>query len=379
MPTGTITTVIFIVCTTVASSVKTPFIPNVILVPLSNSTSITLTNRTCDQCLCDSQASHAILNCFPNATCQFFVDAPRSYTVNSTPNAFLYFPRQVFPKASECWMPNTTSLLSQLNNAKPAYAFNTSPLCLLLDDHGYLVTLSQASWSILRFDPNNLTKIDLPASPTFPATPWSLAYNEGAYYVGFEYYIGVFSSSNMSLINTVTTAFLQGTRDISFLNDGQLMIVVSTGNQSILFFNRSDPMSHNYTFIGHQYVSCVQPHGLFHVDDTVFYLTSWHDNTVYSYSKTGSITQWTQSLLFNAWPSVGASNGFHVSVDSSDRYWFSMGTYGVKIFTSNGTLLDSLSLSGFDIFDTLIADNFVIYLSDKGANQIIRIDPHLQC
>ena len=99
MPTGTITTVIFIVCTTVASSVKTPFIPNVILVPLSNSTSITLTNRTCDQCLCDSQASHAILNCFPNATCQFFVDAPRSYTVNSTPNAFLYFPRQVIPQS----------------------------------------------------------------------------------------------------------------------------------------------------------------------------------------------------------------------------------------------------------------------------------------
>ena len=181
----------------------------------------------------------------------------------------------------------------------------------------------------------------------------------------------------MSEIHTIATPFLQGTRDIIFLNDGQLMIVVSTGNQSILFFNRSDPMSHNYTFIGHQYVSCVQPHGLFHVDDSLFYLTSWHDNTVYSYSKTGSITQWTQSLLFNAWPSVGASNGFHVSVDSSDRYWFSMGTYGVKIFTSQGTLLDSLYPSGVKIFDTLIADNFVLYLSDQLGNQIIRIDPHL--
>ena len=89
--------------------------------------------------------------------------------------------------------------------------------------------------------------------------------------------ISVVDSSNMSQIHIITTPFLEGTRDISFLNDGQLMIVVSVGNQSILFFSRSDPMSHNYTFIGHQYVSCVQPHGLFHVDDTVFYLSSWHD------------------------------------------------------------------------------------------------------
>ena len=377
MPTGTITTVIFIVCTTVASSVKTPFIPNVILVSLSNSTSIRVTNRTCDQCLCDSQASHAILNCFANATCQFFVNAPRSYTVNTTPNAFLYFPRSVIPKASECWMPNITSLLSQLNNATPTYAPVATPLCLLLDDHGYLVTASQLDRTILRFDPNNLTKIDLPASPTFSQGPSSLAHHKGAYYVGFEYSISVVDSSNMSEIHTITTPFLQGTRDMIFFNDGQLMIAVSTGNQSILFFNRSDPMSHNYNFIGHQYVSCVLPHGLLHFDDSLFYLSSWHDNTVYSYSKTGNITQWKESLLFNAWSYVGASNGLHVSVDSSDRYWFSMGIFGVKIFTSNGTLLDSLYPSGFKIFDTLIADNFVLYLSDQLGNQIIRIDPHL--
>ena len=379
MPTRTVITVICILCAAVATALQIPFIPNVIIVPLSNSTSITVTNRTCDQCLCDSQASHAILNCFPNATCEFFVNAPRSYTVNSTPNAFLYFPRQVFPKASECWMPNTTFLLSQLNNATPAYVFDTTPLCLLLEDHGYLVTASQSDRPILRFDPNNLTKIDLPASPTFSQAPTSLAHRRGAYYVGFDQSISVVDSSNMSQIHNITTVYLSGTRDMSFLNDGQLMIVLSTGNGAILFFNRSSPTSYNYDFIGHQYVSGGNPHGLFHVDDSLFYLTSWHDNTVYSYSKTGNITQWKETLLFNAWSYVGASSGFHVSVDSSDRYWFSMGTYGVKIFTSNGTLLDSLSLSGFDIFDTLIADNFVIYLSDKGANQIIRIDPNVQC
>ena len=164
-----------------------------------------------------------------------------------------------------------------------------------------------------------------------------------------------------------------------FLNDGQLMIVLSTGNGAILFFNRSSPTSYNYDFIGYQYVSGGNPHGLFHVDDSLFYLSSWHDNTVYSYSKTGNITRWNETLLFSAWSSVSTSSGFHVSVDSSDRYWFSMGTFGVKIFTSQGALLDSLYPSGFDIFDTLIADNFVLYLSDQGGYRIIRIDPNVQC
>ena len=191
--------------------------------------------------------------------------------------------------------------------------------------------------------------------------------------------ISVVDSDSMSVIHTITAPFLEGTRDTSFLNGGQLMIVVSTGNRSILFFRRSSPTSYNYEFIGYQCVSCVNPHGLFHVDDTVFYVTSWRDNTVYSYSRTENITRWNETLLFNAWSSAPVSNGFHVSVDSSDRYWFSMGTFGVKIFSSQGTLLDSLYPSGFEIFDTLIADNFVVYLSDKATSRIIRIDPNLQC
>ena len=379
MPTRTLITVICILCAAVATALQIPFIPNVIIVPLSNSTSITVTNRTCDQCRCDSQASYAILNCFPNATCQFFVNAPRSYTVNSTPNAFLYFPRQVIPKASECWMPNTTSLLSQLKNATPTYVPVNKPLCLLLDDHGYLVTASQSDRTILRFAPNNLTRISQPPSPIFSQAPTSLAHRRGAYYVGFDQSISVVDSSNMSAIHNITTVYLSGTRDMIFLNDGQLMIVLSTGNGAILFFNRSSPTSYNYDFIGYQYVSCVNPHGLFHVDDTVFYVTSWRDNTVYSYSKTGNITRWNETLLFSAWSSVSTSSGFHVSVDSSDRYWLSMGTFGVKIFNSQGTLLDSLYPSGFDIFDTLISDNFVLYLSDQGGYRIIRIDPNVQC
>ena len=165
-------------------------------------------------------------------------------------------------------MPNTTSLLSQLKNATPTYVPVNKPLCLLLDDHGYLVTASQSDRTILRFDPNNLTRISQPPSPIFSQAPNSLAHRRGAYYVGFDQSISVVDSSNMSQIHNITTSYLSGTRDMIFLNDGQLMIVLSTGNGVILFFNRSSPTSYNYDFIGYQYVSGGNPHGLFHVDDS---------------------------------------------------------------------------------------------------------------
>ena len=108
MPTRTLITVICILCAAVATALQIPFIPNVIIVPLSNSTSITVTNRTCDQCRCDSQASYAILNCFPNATCQFFVDAPRSYTVQLDTQCLpLLSSLKLFPKqvSAGCRIP----------------------------------------------------------------------------------------------------------------------------------------------------------------------------------------------------------------------------------------------------------------------------------
>ena len=95
--------IVFLVFFTgIATAVELPFVSNMTLVSKSNSTSITLTDHSCDQCLCESNFSHTILNCFPNNTCQLFADAPRTYTLEPTPNAFLYFPRQIAPNASQC-------------------------------------------------------------------------------------------------------------------------------------------------------------------------------------------------------------------------------------------------------------------------------------
>ena len=325
-----------VLCASVAAAVRMPFIPNATFVPLSTSNSTTMTNRSCNQCLCDSHSSHMILNCFPNATCQFFFDAPRTYKIQSTPNALLYFPRQILPNASESCASNTSFLLNRLNTTMPTYANVPVPLRLLLDDRSYLATISQSNQSIFRFHPNNLTRIEQPPSPIFSEKPSSLAHRNGMYYVGFTTYILVFDSSNMSQVDNITTTVLYGTRDILFLNDGQLMIVTSTSNNRLVYFNRSSATPEQYNVISYQTVSYQDPHGLFRGNDTFFYLTSWQDNSVHTYAYAGNITHWTEKLLLNTSSAVSSSTGYHVTIDNSGRYWFSLGTYGTKIFDRQG-------------------------------------------
>ena len=66
----------------------------------------------------------------------------------------------------------------------------------------------------------------------------------------------VVDCNNLTVIGTISPTGANGLRDIIFLNNGQYMIVTSTINQRLLFFNRSSAMSYNYDFIGYQNVSC---------------------------------------------------------------------------------------------------------------------------
>jgi hypothetical protein len=373
-----IITVILHGVTAAASTV--PFLPNLTFVPISTANSTIETDRTCDQCLCDSKSSHAILNCFPNDTCQFFADAPRTYKLQPIPNAILYFPRKIVPNASENCTPNTSYLLSRLNAAVRTQVTVRLPSCLLLDDHGYLVTVSTTNQTIVRFYPNNLTAVDQPPSPAFSQAPIGIAYNNGAYYVGFSNSILVVDSSNMSQIHNISTPLLSSASGMIFLNGGQQMIVVSFAYSRLVFFNRSSFMPHNYDAIGYQTVSGGLPHGLAYVNDTFFYLASARDNAVYAYTNAGNLTSWVETVALNA-SSVASSpnNGYHISIDTSGRYWFSLGPYGTKIFDRQGLLLGSFYPTGSFISDTLITDNYVVYVSDTASGRIIRTDPNLQC
>ncbi|CAF1033302.1 unnamed protein product [Adineta steineri] len=363
----------------IVNSIKIPFINNTILKPTFSSNSIIIQNHTCKQCLCMLNSSYIALNCFPNNTCQFFYTFPNTYQIQTIPTARLYFPKQIYPNASQCCMPDTQSLLNKLNTAIPTYASVPSPRCLILDNHGYLVTVSQTNNSLVRFYSTNLTIVSQPPSPNFPDSPLNLAFYNDAYYVGFEYFILVIDSNNFTLLHNITTSSLSGTRDMIFLNNGQMMVVASTDNAFLLFFNRSNIVSTNYTFVYQQSVSYTNPHGLWYINDTSFYVTSWGNNAIYSYSAKKNSTLWTEKLLLNAGPIAPSPYGSHLTIDGCKRYWFSLGTYDVLIFDSYGLFLGNITQTNYTVFHAIIANNYVVYLSDNQFNRIIRIDPNIQC
>ncbi len=360
------------------SSDTIPYINGVIFAPASNSTSTTFINVTCNECLCMSlNSSDLLLNCMPNNTCQFFSTFPRTYNIQNVINASLYFLRGIFPDASQCCMPNLTYLLNKLQNATRTYANISNPRCLAIDNYGYLVTLSLGSSSLVRFNPTNMTLINEIFS--LFDSPYTLKYYNGNYYVGVGNEIVVVDSNNLTIQNNITAQNLSSTRDMMFLNNGDTLVAVSTGNSYLIFFNRSSNTSTNYNFAYEQFVNYTNPHGLYYVNDTYFYTTSWQDNTVYSYSAVPNSARWNQALFINAQEPGASPNGNHITTDECGRFWFSSSNDSLLIFNSNGSYLDRFTITGSQIFDTIITNNYVMYLSDDINNRVIRIDSGIEC
>jgi len=274
-------------------------------------------------------------------------------------------------------MPNITYLLDKLNNATPTYGNVLSPRSLTIDNHGYLVTISQTNSSIVRFDSTNMTLID---NTNFVfTTSETIKYYNNNYYVGLSYGILVIDSNNLTIHYNITSSNLNGARDVMFLNNGDILVVASINNYYLLFFNRSNNMSTNYNFGYGQLVNYSRPHGLFYINDTYFYATSYANSSVYSYSAISGTPKWSENLFLDAQPESGPSSGAHIAIDECGRFWFSLGNYDLKIFDSQGSFLDSFTFTNASIFDTIITDNYVMYLSDTNSSRIIRIDPDIQC
>jgi hypothetical protein len=157
------------------------------------------------------------------------------------------------------------------------------------------------------------------------------------------------------------------------------MVVSSVSNNYLLFFNRTNTSPINYTFAYYQSVSYLQPHGLWRVSDTLFYATAYSEKRLYSYSSVNS-SYWNETLIVNATAIVTSTGANHVLVDECDRRWFSLGSAGVVIYDKDGVFLDTYTLPlTVDCFDVLFLDNYVMYVSDYGANKITRIDPNVVC
>jgi len=317
---------------TVVNSIQIPFIQNITLVPRYLWNSTTVSNQTIHSCICLSLSSYVAFNWFSNNSCQLF---------------------HTFPITN-----------------------------LFIDNNGYLVTAELNPPKLDRFNAQDLSLIDKTNLSTYGSYLMTVVYANNAYFAGFiSGPITVIDSQSLLVLNNIVSTELNNMRSIIFLNNAQTMIVSLVDKNATIFFNRSSPGSFNYTFAYKQRTNYTGVHGLVAVNNTYFYSTSYPDKTVYSYSAVANSTQWTETLVLNTSSVYNATGGTFVTIDECGRFWYSFEMPAVYIFDKSGILLGNLSVSNGQIMDTLITDNYVMYFSDRGnaPDQIIRIDPHIQC
>jgi hypothetical protein len=361
---------------TFTTSTQIPFLENVTLTTQFLSNNVQLINGTCDQCLCISLFNYSALNCFPNNTCQLFPTFPLNYHIEVISGARLYFPQQVLPNVSQC-MPNVTYLLNKLETGNLISTTATTPRDAVIDNHGYLVTVEVNTQLFDRFDPTTLNIINQTSLQY--ALPTAIAYFNGSYYIApYHDLMTVIDSENLTVIAYISTS-TYGIRDIIFLNDGQMMVVCSCDTNSLVFLNRTSLVPIAYSPILTQSTTFVCPHAMWLVNDYFFYVTSYSAESLYSFSATNNYTQWSQNFVFTASNGNGASGAARVTIDGSGRFWFAYETDTILIFDQQGIQLGSWTIPNSQIFDIKIMDNYLIYLSASKSNQIMRVDPNVEC
>ena len=226
--------------------------------------------------------------------------------------------------------------------------------------------------------PQNLTRID--RKGLSQSNSKSIAFNGNAYFIGMESnIIEVVDSTTLATVNVIADSHINHVRDIIFLRGGQTMVVASNGNNKLVFFNRSNSSSVNYTFAYEVPTTYSGPHGLWYVNDSFFYATSWDARSVYSHATANGVT-WNQSLFANLNSVMSGYGSTHVTVDECGRKWVSLVANKMIIYDDNGTYIGNFVLPSASIFDALFLDNYVMYLSDQSSGgNIIRLDPRITC
>lgn len=363
-----------------AATIQIPSIADVSLMSTYPMNTTTLTNMTCEQCLCSNIKINAVaINCFEsNQTCQYFSSFPRTYRIQSTSPARLYFPQQSFPPTSRCCAANLTDLINRFANATMTSASVSGPRCLAVDQRfQYIVTAQFLGTVVSRFHLRNLTLVD--QTSYFGAGFYTIVYFQGCYYVGrSDQTILVINSSTLAVANTISSTNMRNPRDIMFLQNGQILVATSTENNNLIFYNRSMNSATQYSYIYDRPVSYQWPHGLLSVNDSFFYATSWDRDSVFTYSANNN-GSWTESLFINASSSGGYKGGSHIFIDECQRIWFTIYNVGVMIYNERGSFLGNFSRLTSALFDMIFVDNYVMYLSDSGNNRIIRLDPQITC
>ena len=369
--------ILCMICISIIQAVflSVPWITDVTLYSLDTTNTTIAHNRSVDECLCLAYPNFIALNWFPNHTCQLFYDYPLSYTLQSIVGARLYFVRGIFPNDSQCADSYFDTLLENINNASNISTNVTIPRNLIVDDHGYIVTVDITPSTLNRYLLQTLSLIDRTSFQL--SSPMVIGYTNNTYFVGFVHGpIVAVDGHNLSILGNTTSPLLKNVRGITFLDQGRTMVVSAFGNKSIVFFNLTDSIMFVYSYMYHLTVTYSVVHGLTSVNDSFFYATSYSAKSIYSYSRVGNSSQWNETLVVNAQSWATGSGGAFVFVDVCSRLWLFMEGPTVYVFTNRGSLLGNISFVASQITAGYFLQNSALYLSDRevGTSKIFRID-----
>jgi sugar lactone lactonase YvrE len=274
-------------------------------------------------------------------------------------------------------MPNTTYLLNKLKNVSKISVQVPSPRDAVIDNYGYLVTVEVIQNQLDRFDPNNLTRIKQISVPG--SEQYTITYFQGAYYIAsYNPPMTVISSETLTVLGNISTS-MYGIRSIIFLNNGQTMVVAACDSNSLGFLTRTKSSSIGYTLAFSQSTTFSCPHGMWRVNDSFFYVTSYTQNSLYSFRATSIYNQWIQTLVLSSMNTNGQGGAARVTIDECGRFWSTFEINTIFIHDQEGQYLGNWTLPNSTIFDIKIMDNYLIYLTDSNSNKTMRVDPGFQC
>lgn len=76
---------------------------------------------------------------------------------------------------------------------------------------------------------------------------------------------------------------------------------------------------------------------------------------------------------------AASGSGSHLFVDDCGRIWFALTTFGIRIYDPNGVEIANWNLTSSVLFDILILPDYVVFVTIRTSQQIIRYDPQVSC
>lgn len=277
---------------------------------------------------------------------------------------------------------DTNWLISRLNQTTPFRQVTTERArALAIDAFGYLLTLDTVNSTsfFTRYDRITLNRIKRYVLPLNISDAGIFVYHKQMLFTSprTQNFVHVYDFINFTLLSVITCgSFLQEPRDIIFVQNGHVMVVASTLNHFVLFFQVNSPT--NYTCIN-RIASVNQTHGLAKVNETFFYATTWVSKDIYAFRFDGN--NWTVSFFTNTLTVVPSIGGLDVApvyprIDPHGRLWVVIFYYGLIVYDQHGTLLGKWRIP-MVIFDVIITADYRFILSNRINSSLTIYDPRL--